>query len=194
MDVTLTDEHRRVLGHLSHPRSLASLVRVIDLDLGAPNLGVGSMDRVEALLEDCVEAGWAKNLGDIRKAKDLHTVPNADPDVIDIPRESADLLRKRARSLRGHARYLDEGDKFILTRDGLAQLTGPIANEPPALRGPALLDALRHNVRLAEEAVELERKAEDHTQEQLDAALEVLARQQEALDAYTDEDPEDEDE
>ena len=188
----LTDEHRRVLGHLSHPRSVASLVRAIDLDLGAPNLGVGSMDRVEALLEDCVEAGWAKNLGDIRKAKDLHAVPNADDDVIDIPRESGDLLRKRARTARGHALYLDAGDKFLLTRDGLAQLTGPVDNEPPPLSGPALLDALRHNVRLAEEAVEMERQADDHTQEQLDAALEVLARQQAALDAYRDEEDEDE--
>lgn len=192
----LTDEHRRVLGHLSHPRSLASLVRVIDADEGAPTLGIGSMDRVEGLLEECVDAGLAKNMGDIRKAKELHTVPNADPDVIDIPREQADALRKRARTARGAARYLDEGDKFILTHDGLAVLTGPVPGEPPPLRGPALLAALESNVRLAEEDVELVQAAVDagtHDQAQLDAATAVLERQQAALDAYTDDDDEDED-
>lgn len=189
-----TDNHRRVLGHLSHPRTLASLVRVIDADLGAPELGIGSMDRVDALLEQCVDAGWAKNVGDLRKAKELHTVPNADADCIDIPRESADLLRARARTARGSRLMLDAGDKFILTKAGLATLTAPVLNEPPPLTGPPLLDALRHNVRLAEEAVEMERACEEHTQEQLDAALEVLASQQAALEAYTDEEDDEEDE
>lgn len=189
--VAFTDEHRRVLGHLSHPRSLTSLTRALDTDLGAPSLGVGAMDRIDGLLEDCVAEGWAKNLGEIRKAKDLANIPNDDPDVIDIPKEQADILRVRARHRLRAGQYLDDGDKFILTKNGLALLTGPIGNEPPPLTGPALLAALEANVRLAEDAVKAEEGADGRSKHQLDSAKAVLKRQQAALDAYTDEEDED---
>lgn len=196
-DTPLTaDEHRRVLIHLSHPRSLASLVRAVDADQGAPSLGIASLDRVHTLLDSCVEQGWAKNVGAITKARDLYRVPNSDPDVIDIPDEQAELIHQRARAFHARGRYLDDGDKFILTRTGLDYLTGPVPDEPPPLTGAPLRAALEHNVRLAEEAVERERTAEGRTPEQMEAALDVLARQQAALDEFLSmygDDPDDED-
>lgn len=202
------DELRRVLGHLSHPRTLASLVRVLDGDAsaramvaeeGGPqivDLGIATADLVEDLLEQCVRKGWAKNIGDLRKASELHTVPNADPDVIDIPRASADILRKRARTPRGRGRYLDAGDNFILTRAGLAMLTAPVPYEPPPLEGPALRAALERNVALAEEAVEAEHQAVaqgTHPQANLDAVIADLERRQATLDeAIAAEDEDDE--
>lgn len=191
---TFTDAHRRVLAHLSHPRSLTSLVRVLDADLSAEaivagsegpevvSLGIVSADLIERLLDECVAAGWAKNVGDIRKAKELHTVPNADGDVIDVPRASADTLRRRAR--RHRDRYLDAGDKFILTRAGLGLLTAGLPNEPAPLKGPPLKEALDRNVQIAEDALRVELETEGRTDEQIAAAREVLARQQAARAVY----------
>lgn len=194
----LSDEHRRVLGHLSHPRSLASLVRVLDTDLGAPDLGIGSIDRIKGLLEEVIDRGLAKNVGDIQRAKDLHLVPNADDDVIDIPDEQAVLLQRRARNPVRRSQYLDPGDKYILTRDGLGLLTAPVEHQPPPLTGAALLAALEQNVNLAHEAVELELAAEGRSPEQIKSAEAVLARQQDARDeaklTIIGEDDEDEDE
>lgn len=182
-----SDLHRRVVGHLSYPRTVTSLVRELDADVAAA-VTLRDVEAVERALGDCVGSGWVANVGDTTSAERLPGLASADPDAIDLADEEAETLARRAAA--HPLRYLDAGDKFVRTRAGHAKLCGPVPDEPPPKTGYDLVAATETNARLAREALEAEEEsagAPDRTPEQLEAAREALARAEAAFEAAKEE-------
>lgn len=120
----LSESDRRILAHLSEPRSISNLTRVLCSDQHAPfDDGQGFeavRDTVGVLVDRLVDEERIVALGTRLDAKAALSAVAAADTAIDLPKVKADALRRRLES--GRDGRLDTGPLFILSTTGLAAL------------------------------------------------------------------------
>lgn len=120
----LTESSRRVLAHLSEPRSLPNLTRVLRNDAYAPfdpdESFEFTLQEVAKELDQLAQRGWVVNVGSHQDATSaLRAVASSDEAIV-IPEVKAETLASRLES--GRDSRLDTGELVILTKQGLEAL------------------------------------------------------------------------
>jgi hypothetical protein len=171
----LTDEHRRVLGNLSQPRSLEDLVAFLARH-DEPHTSIArTLKGAESILTDLEAHGLVTSLGAFTADTD-HKLPKhragaaataavtatADrDDVPTLPADKADNYIERAQRSGIHP-FPDRAgteELWYWTEIGRAKLMAPIPNQPPPMQGTRLDAALEHDARLAERDAEITAQA-----------------------------------
>jgi hypothetical protein len=120
----LSNLERRTLGNLSIPRNVDDLVN--HLRSHAP----ASAEQVDELLRgDLTELGWVHKIGTADDPAKLASAMQKHKATMDLPDEKADIYARRM--LRPNLKWRMDGDLWMLTKEGLAELHKPPPDEKP---------------------------------------------------------------
>lgn len=122
-EVFASDEHRRVLGNLARPRSVASLNAELFKD---PHVTL-SESEIYDHLSDLEAEGYVKKLGEFDDPAEVVSAAGDDPDVRSLHPSVGKIFKERYGSpLRSHE---VQGEHWAMTERGFDALTGPSDEE-----------------------------------------------------------------
>jgi len=124
MSTSLNELQRRVLANLSIPRNAD------DLTTHIRPYATGSAEGVDHLLRNGLsEHGWVVNLGEHTDPAKLASTVQRNKKAMELPDEKAEIYSRRM--LRPDLTWRMDGDLWMLTKEGLAELHAPTVDSPP---------------------------------------------------------------
>lgn len=122
----LTDAKRRILGNLSIPRNADDLTNVL-----RPYVNDSSQNVDHLLRNGLSEHGWVINLGQHSDPAKLASLVQRRKDPMELPDDKAEIYSRRMK--RADLSWRMNGDLWMLTKEGLAQLHAMPEDCPPPM-------------------------------------------------------------